>query len=213
MFQRILIIWLQFRFTVFLLTLAGFILLGYHTLGPFLVSPEFQWLKELQDKTPLIGLLLDIEGMLIEKLIATTVPLFTVWSLIMFYYAYNSKAEIHIEQMSPFLSVFTSGTGTFIAALGGITVGICAFGILNFGLRPPVYGLTIIAAALVFGGAYLRGAAKPRIQARDWLHRRSREFAWLFLIMALIAYIYGIVIEPYEKWNLIQTAYNSVKPS
>lgn len=201
-------LWHRYRLLIFIITLISSILLGLIVIGPIFDSPAYQWIREESNKFPLIKGLIDIEGMLLEKLINSTFPLFCVWSLVLYIYGTMSDIEAkNINKAAPILSYFTSGTGTIFSFWGGLIIGLCIYGTIFHQFSPPIFAFLVYGSLFIVIGIWMRKAARPTIKGRPWLHRHAYVLGSIFAVLAISAYIYGLIAEPIQLWKVIRAAY------
>ena len=192
---------LSLRFWVLM---TACILFGAMLVGPFLRSSLYRRIAKLSNETPLIGQLIDVEGMIAERLLITMVPLLVVWSLISFL-ARNREAVTLIKEASPFLSHFTSKPGTFLAALGFVTLGIYLDGLITLGANAPTT-LAIVAAIIIFAGFVMRVAAEPTLEEGSLIMKYPGIFGWLYLATAFAIYGFVIIAKPLGILDILLTA-------
>jgi hypothetical protein len=184
-------------------------LYGAFFLGPFMTSDAYQWLKEFAVNYPFVMEFLDIEGMLIEKLISTTVPVFTVWSLVFFIYASNKHRLKNINDLSPYLSMFTGATGAYVLFLGFVILGLSLYGYHIEQFSSAVISILIVSFVLITTGLFMKKAAKPFLKPYQFVQDHPLPFAWLYAVLALVAFTYGIFASPLQIIDIIESAYET----
>jgi hypothetical protein len=69
------------RYKLFVLSLFSIFsfYIGFEIIGPFFDSDVYRWFKSIADDYPVISELISVQDLLFDKIIASTIPLFTVW--------------------------------------------------------------------------------------------------------------------------------------
>lgn len=202
-------LWSRARSILFsVLAMAAFAT-GLLVVGPFVSSPAYKWMAYDIEQNPLIGELLNFEGMLLEKLISTTVPFFLVWSLVLLVYgATKGVKEAAISRVGPVLSMFTGGAGALIALWGSVLLGLSVFGLMHHRNALAVITFSVIGLVLFVCGFVLKSYAHPRVVDRPWLRNHACVIGVVLGLLGVCAFLYGIVAKPIQLFMLITDAYH-----
>lgn len=193
-----------------LLILACFVLvslgLGFFLFGPFMISDAYEWYKTMSATTPLVSGLVDVQGMIVDKLIASTVPLFTVWTLVLGAYCLDKNKIQIINDSSKYLAFFTGSTALIVLCLGGTLLGICLYGLMELGYSHAFLAATVFAVVVIVCGIFIRSATRPKLKENLALNRLAIVMLAICSLLAISAYVYGLVKDPILYWNVIHDA-------
>ncbi len=208
MSNHIIKLFLKVRKIIFYISLVSAFIVGFYPLGSFLESEVYKWIVTQYENIPILARLLDVQGMLVDKMVATTVPLFTTWALVFFIYgAMDDIKGNKIASISPVLSWFTGGTGAFVAILGCISLGISFYGLAFHGMTNAIIAALIFGVLIIISGMFMKYAATPAIKGREWIHNKAKHFGVIYALLAAAAYIYTIATDPVQLWNAVHEAY------
>lgn len=180
--------------------------LGFFKFGPFINPDTYKWFKSISSANPLIGELVDIQGMIVDKIIASTIPLFTVWTLVLWAYCLDKNKIKIINNSSKYLAFFTGSTALIVLCLGSTLLGVCLYGLMELGYSHAFLAATIFSTSLIVCGLLIRNATMPELKENSALNKLASSMLALCLLLAISAYIYGLIKDPILYWNVIHDA-------
>jgi hypothetical protein len=189
---------------IFFVTIS--LALGFYLFGPFMTSDAYEWYKIESSSNPLISGLIDVQGMVADKLVASTVPLFTVWTLVLGAYCLDKNQIWIINDSTKYLAFFTGSTALIVLCLGGILLGICLYGLNEFGYSHSFLAATVFAAIVIGCGLIIKSATRPELKENSTINKLAGPMLIVCFFLAISAYVYGLVKDPILYWNVIHDA-------
>ncbi|QYJ88798.1 hypothetical protein [Shewanella halotolerans] len=180
--------------------------LGFILFGPFITSDAYEWYKTISAANPLVSEFVDVQGMIADKLIASTVPLFTVWTLVLGAYCLDKNQIRIINESSKYLAFFTGSTALIVLCLGGTLLGICLYGLKELGYSHAFLAATVFAVMVVGCGFLIKSATRPELKENSVLNKLASSMLVVCFLLAISAYVYGLVKDPILYWNVIHEA-------
>lgn len=180
--------------------------LGFILFGPFITSDAYEWYKTVSAANPLVSGLVDVHGMIADKLIASMVPLFTVWTLVLGAYCLDKNQIRIINESSKYLAFFTGSTALIVLCLGGSLLGICLYGLKELGYSHKFLAATVFAAMVVGCGFLIKSATRPELKENSALNKLAGLMLVVCFLLAIFAYVYSLVKDPILYWNVIHEA-------
>lgn len=196
----------KWKFFILVIFVSISLALGFFLFGPFITSDAYEWFKSISAANPLIAELVDIQGMIADKIIASTVPLFTVWSLVLGAYCLDKNQIQIINNSSKYLAFFTGSTALIVLCLGGTLLGVCLYGLKELGYSHTFLAATIFAALVIGCGLLIRTATRPELKENSALNKLASSMLVVCLLLTISAYIYGLIKDPILYWNVIHDA-------
>ena len=203
MLERLYNYFLRYRLFLSVVVLVVAVLFGLLIVGPFLISPQYEKFIDITRDQPLLKSLVDIQAILVSKIVASTIPFFVVWSIVLFIYSVDRRFSITSKSISEFLSIYTGGVGVIVATMGGVLLGIFVFGIFKNIYSLENLSVGVLAVLLIVAGILMKSMSKPIIEDRDWIHRHSLKFALICLVLAAFSYFYGVFSDLIGLWGSI----------
>lgn len=192
--------------TVVLVLFLSFVwAIGLLLLGPFIDSPAYESLKEIFIANPPLERMVNIELMLIDRLVQSLVPLGLAWTIILALYSADSDFSKTINDYSSLFSFATGGTGVLVASWGTLVVGVACYGAHKYSFSE-VAALGTLGTVIAVLGVFLRYICIPFIEDRPWLHSRAHIGAYFFGALTLSAFLYGQLAGPYRFARFVQNA-------
>jgi len=199
----------SYQYIILSLTSIASIILGYCLLGPFMNSDEYKWFKKLSEENHMISELVNVQRMLADKLIASTIPLFVVWTVVLTAYCLDRNRISVINESSRYLAFFTGGTAFIVMMLGFTFFGICMYLFRLEGYSHIFLLITSFSLVVVAGGFFMKRATKLEIVEKNG---KENKLVFPLLISCVVlggsAYIYGLLGDPIQYWRVVHEAYN-----
>jgi|SRR5690606_15722333 len=182
---------------------------GFFVIGPFVASDAYMWFRSVHESNQIIFDLIDIQGMLLDKLISSTVPLFAVWSIVLAVYCLDrSKTDI-INRSSKYLVFFSGGTALIVLGFGFAALGVCLYALRMYGYSHQFLATFIFAAMVVVCGLFIRTATRPELKDSAILNSLALPMLIVCMLLGSSAYVYGLVSDPIKYWWTINQAYKA----
>ncbi|TDV50421.1 hypothetical protein EDF87_10348 [Pseudomonas helmanticensis] len=176
---------------------------GYFVIGRFIVSDAYQWIVKLVSEDKLLSELIDIEKMIRDKLLASTLPFFIVWSCVLAIYVFDNRSRTKLNKITKHFSPLTGGTAFFT-----IVLGCTLFGTFAYALQHVTYSvytvLLIVLSLLIIGlGFFLRRVMTVEIRPDTCAIKYAPYFLAGCIVISLFLYFYGLFSEPIQLYNTI----------
>jgi hypothetical protein len=197
------------RYKLFVLSLFSIFsfYIGFEIIGPFFDSDVYRWFKSIADDYPVISELISVQDLLFDKIIASTIPLFTVWSVILSAYCLYPERIIEINNSSRYLVILSGSTALIILMIGFIAVGTCIYGYYNYGYSH-LFLISIFSSIMVIAcGVFIRKGTRLIINERAGVNRFAFPVLIVCLTLGIGAYIYGLLSDPFQYWRVVHEAY------
>lgn len=200
-------IYSKWKLVVLGIIIIGSTSLGYFVFGPFINSDVYKWFNKQAANSSLISGLIDVQGMLADKIVASTIPLFTVWSLVLAAYCLDKSQIKLINESSKYLAFFTGSTALIVFGLGSVLFGICLYGLSYFGYSHGFLAASIFALLVIICGFFIRASTRPELKENSALNKLAGKMLVVCMLLGFSAYIYGLVKDPLMYWSVINQAY------
>lgn len=181
--------------------------LGFFVFGPFMTSEVYEWFKIQSNGNKIISELVDVQGMVADKLIASTIPLFMVWVVVLTAYRLDKTKISIINENSKYLALFSGTTAIIVLSLGSILSGICSYGLKLYGYSHSFLIATLFALMVIASGLLIRKATKPELVENSSLNKLSGVMLFICIIFMAAAYLWGLIKDPLMYWSVINNAY------
>ncbi|MBV4474191.1 hypothetical protein [Pseudomonas botevensis] len=185
---------------------------GYFLIGPFIVSDAYQWIAELVNTNKLVADLIDINGMVRDKLLASTLPFFIVWSCMLTIYVWDKGSVDTINQVSKNLTFLTGGTAFFTIVLGFTLLGTFSSALQRVAFSGYTILLIVLSILLIIMGFVLRHVMKPTITPASFINQFAPCLLALCMAISLALYVYGILNDPIKLYGTILKHHALLKP-
>lgn len=182
---------------------------GFFVIGPFIASDAYMWFKSVHESNQIVSDLIDIQGMLLDKLISSTVPLFTVWSIVLAVYCLDRNRVDIINKSSKYLAFFSGSTALIVLGFGFTALGVCLYALRLYGYSHQLLATFIFASMVVVCGLFIRTAARPKLKDSSILNSLALPMLILCTLLGSSAYVYGLVSDPIKYWWTINQAYKA----
>lgn len=192
-------------------SIAG-IIVGYFMIGPFIVSDAYQWIAELVNTNKLVADLIDINGMVRDKLLASTLPFFIVWSCILAIYVCDKGSVDTINRVSKNLTFLTGGTAFFTIVLGFTLLGTFSSALQKVEFSAYSIPLIVLSILIIIMGLFLRHVMKPIIDPASLVNRFAPCLLAVCIALSLSLYVYGILNDPIKLYGTILKHHALLKP-
>lgn len=200
---RLLVLWVC--------SIAGGVV-GYILIGPFIVSDAYQWIAELVNTNKLVADLIDINGMVRDKLLASTLPFFIVWSCMLAIYVFDKGSVDTINQVSKNLTFLTGGTAFFTVVLGFTLLGTFSSALQRVAFPEYSIPLIVLSMLIIIMGFFLRHVMKPIIDPASLINRFAPCLLAVCMAISLVLYVYGILNDPIKLYATILKHHALLKP-
>lgn len=197
----------SYKLIILLSILAGSFALGLLLFGPFMTSDVYEWFKNESSGNEIISRLVDVQGMVADKLIASTIPLFMVWVLVLTAYRLDKTKISTINENSKYLVFFSGTTAIIVLSLGSILFGISCYGLNTFGYSHSFLFATVLAVMVVICGLLIKKASKPELVENSVLNKLSGFMLVVCITLMVSAYLWGLLKDPFMYWSVISSAY------
>ena len=148
-------------------------ILGFFILGPFITSDVYKWYQIQSEGNEIISRLVDVQGLIADKLIASTIPLFMVWIVVLVTYRLDKTKISMINENSKYLALFTGTTAFIVLSFGSVLIGICSYGLKIYGYNHGFLIAITFSTMLVVCGFIIRKATKPELVDNVVLNKLS----------------------------------------
>ncbi|MEZ1322908.1 hypothetical protein QIW46_16315 [Pseudomonas fluorescens] len=180
-----------------------FLAIGYISIGPFLVSDAYQWFYTLVQNNAVLKDLVNLNEMIRDKLIATTLPFFILWSCVLFIYLKNKERADTINYISSYLSFLTGGTAFFTIVLGCTLLGSFSYALqkIETSIYTPL--LILLSLSIIAMGFYMRHVMKLVINPNSKTDCLAPLMLKLCIIASIAIYLYGLFNDPLKLLTTI----------
>lgn len=196
-----------YKFLILLFIVVCSFALGFLIFGPFMTSDVYAWFKTQSSENKIISELIDVQAMIADKLIASTIPLFMVWSVVLTAYRLDKTKISIINENSKYLALFSGTTALIVLSLGSILLGICSYGLKLFGYSHSFLFAEVFSLLVVACGFLIRKATKTELVENPVLNKLSGVMLFVCIILMTAAYLWGLVKDPLMYWSVINDAY------
>ncbi|MBC8999807.1 hypothetical protein IAI51_25080 [Pseudomonas sp. N40(2020)] len=176
---------------------------GYFVIGRFIVSDAYQWIAKLITNNKLLSDLIDIEGMVVDKLLASTLPFFIVWSFVLAIYVYEYRSSTAINKFSKHFSFLTGGTAFLSIVLGFTLLGTFAYALQQIDFSVYTILLIVTSLLIILMGFFLRRVMKVEIKPDSCLNKYAPYYLVGCVAVSILLYIYGLFNDPIHLYNTI----------
>lgn len=185
---------------------------GYILIGPFIVSDAYQWIAELVNTNKLVADLIDINGMVRDKLLASTLPFFIVWSCMLAIYVFDKGSVDTINRVSKNLTFLTGGTAFFTIVMGFTLFGTFSSALQKVAFSEYTIPLIVLPILIIILGFFLRHVMKPTIDPASLVNRFAPCLLAVCMTISLVLYVYGILNDPIKLYGTILKHHALLKP-
>jgi hypothetical protein len=179
---------------------AGF---GYFLIGRFIVSDAYRWIVQLISNNQLLSDLIDVDRMIIDKLLASTLPFFIVWSCVLAIYVFDYRSRTTLNQISKHFSFLTGGTAFLTIVLGCTLLGTFAYALQQIALSVYTILLILLLLLIIRMGFFLRQVMKVEITPDTCAIKYAPYFLAGCIVISLCLYFYGLFNDPIQLYNTI----------
>lgn len=197
----------SYKLIILLFIVVGSFALGLLLFGPFMTSDIYEWFKNESSGNKIISGLVDVQGMVADKLIASTIPLFMVWILVLTAYRLDKTKISTINESSKYLAFFSGTTAIIVLSLGSILFGISCYGLNTFGYSHSFLFATVFAIMVVICGLLIKKGTKPELVENSALNKLSGIMLFVCITLMVLAYLWGLLKDPFMYWSVINSAY------
>lgn len=194
------------KYKLFVLTLAitCSFLFGYYLIGPFANSEPFKKYLAFTKAHPFISDLISVQGVIADKLIASSIPLLVVWSIVLAAYCLDRQKVSTINEYSKYLAFFSGSIALIVLSFGFSIIGTASFGIRLYGINWAFGAMLIYASLIVLCGFLIKKATRPEIKDNPTLNKFALPMLIFCLLLAFSAYVYGIIKDPIHYYRIIK---------
>lgn len=198
----------KYKLSILLCIVIASFALGFFIFGPFMTSDVYEWFKIQSSGNKIISELVDVEGMIADKLIASTIPLFMVWTVVLTAYRLDKTKISTINDSSKYLALFSGTTAVIVLSLGSVLVGLCSYGLKLYGYSHSFLIATVFSVLVIACGLLIRKATKPELVESSSLNKLSGVMLFICIIFMAAAYLWGLIKDPLMYWSVINNAYD-----
>ena len=200
----------KYKFVTLILTMGIIAALSYGFLGEFLDSSLFSWLKSELNRTPLLSELISAQSMVVDALIASTLPLFIVWGIAFAGYAEFNEYVDSINKISRYFSFFTGGPSRIVFYLSSVLIGLCVYGWKNYTFSISLVVASILSIVLICMAIFVRSGSSPELKRSDFLDRYAPIFSIICIVFAILVWFWNMFSETIQLvWAIHSVAGNT----
>ncbi len=197
----------NYKLIILFLVVGCSFALGLFVFGPFMTSDVYAWFKDQSSGSKIVSGLVDVQGMVADKLIASTIPLFMVWIVVLTAYRLDKTKITTINESSKYLAFFSGTTSIIVLSLGSILFGISFYGLITFGYSHSFLFATVFAIMVVICGLFIKKGTKPELIENSSLNKLSGFMLFVCITLMVLAYLWGLLKDPIMYWSVINSAY------
>ncbi|MDQ7732549.1 hypothetical protein QT231_07545 [Halomonas sp. SpR1] len=101
---------------------------GIFVIGPFMDSEVYEWAKNQVQSNALLAEVIDVQGMIADMLVASTVPMLIVWAIAFYVHSIFKSDNELFNDFYGSVSALLGGPTKIVFVLTGLLLGVCAFG-------------------------------------------------------------------------------------
>jgi len=210
LFNKIWQIYKSLRLYLFCVFLISSFLAGYYFIAPFFETEAYKWLSMQIDKSVLISELVDVDGVIVNALIAVTVPLFVVYAGVFFAYdVLNGNTEL-LNKSTVYFSIFTGGPGKLLLILFSGILGISVYIFREGSVSEAIYLAVLAGLVFLIPGVFFLYHAHPKFEKSIFLDKYALLLATIFGTLAIFGYFYGVLASPVRIWFAMQNSFGNL---
>jgi hypothetical protein len=181
---------------------------GIFVVGPFMDSEVYDWAKDQVQSNALLAEVIDVQGMIADMLVASTVPMLIVWAIAFYVHSiFKSDNELFNDFYSS-VSALLGGPTKIVFVLTGLLLGVCVFGWWTYGGSPGIIMATVFALFMLALGFYIKYSSSPKIKKWNHIDNHAFKYAIACCVMAAGAHLWTVFSDPYHLWNAVNDAYS-----
>ena len=197
------------RLAVFLLTIASTFLIGFFLVGPFVDSPQYDFILRQVSDNPFLGALLDPTPFLVNQLIAAAVPGLLWLSAKLWLYSADESNGPAVNKIAEFLDPLASGVGSLILIYSSVLFGFTTYVGSEAGFSEPIVQQAyLMGIGFVLVGLGTKKASAGPIALSSRRHSISHYGKWVLLGLGLLALawtVFGdLLMSAWDIWQVLK---------
>ena len=202
-------VYFRSRAWLLVMYLLGCLLVGHRLVGPIVYSEVFDRIVRLSRSNPVVGVVFDLESMVLDSLIAASVPFFMAWSVVLFAYSLDKSSAEFLNAKSRYVGPLTGGIAAIWLALGMIILGVATFGYMANGTNMTSTYFVGTSVLLLAIGWFFKILGIPSINPNPRISCLAPYLAAVLGLAAVFAYVYGVLSKPRLLWSIFREAYSA----
>lgn len=181
---------------------------GIFVIGPFIDSKVYHWAKEQVQSNVLLAEVIDLQSMIADMLVASTVPMLIVWAIAFYVHSIFKSDNQLFNDFYGSVSMLLGGPTKIVFVLTGLLLGICAFSWWTYEGSAGIIMATVFALFMLALGFYIKYSSSPKIKKWDHIDKHAFKYSVACCVMASGAHLWTVFSDPYQLWSAVNEAYS-----